>query len=505
MNFKIMEENMNKNLSSLDLANQSQPVIRISPFIKYDYETGLAKTNPANLQLNQPRIEPAYNSVDVPKIPPNGLPYKFSDDERKMWLLQYSEALGQSGVVKYFNCNFYWYTQDYFSVLDDNEACMFLSEQIRENGVIPTYDDVKFVLNQVKINAQHIHNIATQYYFIQYQNVIINIFEDTYLQPSQQLFTLGRIEAKYIPNPTDDCPSFNKFLHDISNGDVMLEQRIWEFVAYCITPDFNAKRLFILYGVGDSGKSVLLRVIQSLISSSLVTNMSIKNLVSRGFATGELQDKRLIIASDEGNFNLTSEHVALLKRISGGGETLTADVKFKSQVTFLAIAKICIATNCPIHATASAVDPAFKNRLMIIPFNHAIPKEQQDSNLYCKIMAERNVIVTRCYLIYQALRTRNYVFTGDYNGYDEVSTFVPGNMNYNKLKDFSQNHCIFDNESFTYSDEIFKAFCNMYSSEFADLTSFSQAFYNINSNRIQSERKRTDSINRRGYRGIRLI
>lgn len=120
MNFKIMEENMNKNLSSLDLANQSQPVIRISPFIKYDYETGLAKTNPANLQLNQPRIEPAYNSVDVPKIPPNGLPYKFSDDERKMWLLQYSEALGQSGVVKYFNCNFYWYTQDYFSVLFDN-------------------------------------------------------------------------------------------------------------------------------------------------------------------------------------------------------------------------------------------------------------------------------------------------------------------------------------------------------------------------------------------------
>jgi len=55
----------------------------------------------------------------------------------------------------------------------------------------------------------------------------------------------------------EDCPVFDKFLHDISGGDPVLEMRIWEVMGYCLTPDLNAKKFFIFQGAHDSGKSLL--------------------------------------------------------------------------------------------------------------------------------------------------------------------------------------------------------------------------------------------------------
>ena len=57
------------------------------------------------------------------------------------------------------------------------------------------------------------------------------------------------------------CPKFDKFLHDIFNGDTELIQYIQRALGYTITGQTNEQKFFIAYGTGANGKSTLFETI----------------------------------------------------------------------------------------------------------------------------------------------------------------------------------------------------------------------------------------------------
>lgn len=139
-----------------------------------------------------------------------------------------------------------------------------------------------------------------------------------------------------------------------------------------------------------------------------------------------------------------------------------------------------------------------------MPFDVKIPKEQQDPYLAYKLDAERNSVATEAFRHYIDLRNRNYVFTGD-DIYDNNLNFYPNNPAYNIINDFNNKYCCFCPEAYTYTEELYTAFVKIYGNTiFKDITSFSQAFYRANSDRITKVKKHTTNRNAWGFSGVSL-
>ena len=117
---------------------------------------------------------------------------------------------------------------------------------------------------------------------------------------------------------------------------------------------------------------------------------------------------------------------------------------------------------------------------------------------------ERDAIVTEALLHYLELRNRNYVFTGD-DIFDNNIWLYPNNPQYSVIADFSNRCCHFGAELFSYTQDIYSAFVNIYDNNvFKDITAFSQAFYRANENMLIKSKKHTAERNSWGFYGVTL-
>lgn len=369
------------------------------------------------------------------------------------------------------------------------------------------YKDVAFIDSNLRAvipaKAQYVQANLPDYFL--YKNCLVNVETEKTFSLTPNYFATGAINANFNPNLVNNHPIFDSFLNQITGGDAILTQRIWEILAYTISPEYRLRIIFCFIGVGGAGKSVFLKLIEHLLTPSLVTNMSIANLATREFAESELENKRVCIASDEGKFNFNDESAAKLKRISGGGETITADVKMKSQTTFTVMSKLLIASNYPIHRSASSVDSYLRNRMMIIPFVNSIPQNEQDPYILDKILTERDAIVTHAFYIYKSLMAKKFVFSGDEEYYENLANMATADTSYETIKIFSDKFCVFDSTGFTPTETLFQTYIQSFSmAHFKDTTSFSRAFFEVNQGKVEQKRKHTATTNLRGFVGVTL-
>lgn len=435
------------------------------------------------------------------------LPSAFKKDARKKWLHQFSQKLSQKSILIYSDHKFYVFTGLFHEPYNEDVLNGIISNFLIEIGFSPTASEINFVVNNLRTLAPSKPHFApaNQPDFFLYYNGLVNIHTASLQQNNDGYFATGAIAAYFNPQLINCHPVFDAFLNEITEGNPVMIQRIWEVLAYAISPQYCLRVIFCLIGVGGAGKSVLLRLIQELLTPSLVSDMSIANLTSGRFAVSELENKRVCIASDEGNFNFNEQSAALLKRLSGGGETITADVKQKQQTTFLATAKLLIASNYPIHRSAAAIDPYLRSRMMIIPFIHTVPPEKQDPFLFDKILTERDAIVTRAFFVYLDLKRKNFKFAGEETYCEHLANIATATTSYETIKIFSDNFCIFDETYFITTEELFAAYTAAFPNVlFKSTSAFSRAFLEANYGKIEPKRKHTSDSNFRGFSGVTL-
>ena len=229
-----------------------------------------------------------------------------------------------------------------------------------------------------------------------------------------------------------------------------------------------------------------------------------KNLLGGRFAISELEFARINVSADEGAVDLNTEAIGRLKAISGH-DIINSDVKNKEQTRFLCTCKLLIASNNNIGVAYTASDPAFERRLVTIPFEVSIPKEQQDPYLLDKLENERDAVATEAMKYYLELKANNYRFSGR-EQFNNMLHFAPSSEEYDLIRNFSECYCDFsDSEAFTPTQDLYTAFRNVYGDTFKDVTAFSQAFNRANESRkIIKHKKRTSAGNCWVYRGVTL-
>ncbi len=192
--------------------------------------------------------------------------------------------------------------------------------------------------------------------------------------------------------PRGDCPTWRKFLDEVTGGDKALPDYLQRMAGYALTGSTREHALFFLYGTGANGKSVFLNTLASILGN-YATNAPMDTFMEtrsdrHPTDMAGLRGARFVssIETEQGRRWAESKVKSLT-----GGDKISARFMRQDFFEFFPQFKLFVAGN---HKPAIRnIDEAMKRRLHLIPFTVTIPPERRDKHLQQKLMAERDGIL----------------------------------------------------------------------------------------------------------------
>lgn len=197
--------------------------------------------------------------------------------------------------------------------------------------------------------------------FVPVQNGILKIETGEILPYGKHFFNTGILACRYEPKKLA-----TRFLRGISHtfdGDVEAQRVFTEWLGYLLLPQYHAKKILVLNGESDSGKSQLARLMLELVSKGFSSALD-KLTMGTQFALAGLDRKLIVLMDDFPMDSLTGSVVTRLKQITSGTEQ---EIQQKHEHVYSALitAKPVITTNC---SARSFEDPegALMRRVLIL-------------------------------------------------------------------------------------------------------------------------------------------
>ena len=245
---------------------------------------------------------------------------------------------------------------------------------------------------------------------VAFDDCVLDLDRWEVLVPTPEILVTTHLRASLGRGERTDCPDFKRFLADVTLGNPVLQERIWQAVGYLLVPDQHGKAIILLQGRMHSGKSALANVVKHCFDDELVVALSV-NEFDRRFATSSLYGKKLCVDADLSDERLSREAVSVLKKLTGS-DSISGDVKFGDYLQFTNSAKFLYGSNHVVLLPNK--DAAFYDRLVVIPFARTVPLNERDFQLEEKLNAERDAIIVQALAAYRRLVKSNYRFAGEF-------------------------------------------------------------------------------------------
>lgn len=237
--------------------------------------------------------------------------------------------------------------------------------------------------------------------YIFFNNGVYNIATKELEDYNPKLVVMNKITNNY--NKDAKCPLFLRFINDCMCGDDELIKCIQEIMGYVLVDTVKAQKLFLFYGTGSNGKSVLCDLITYMLGKVNVSSISL-NQFKKDFTVSCIVGKKANISSEnEANFETEK-----LKAISSG-DPITIDVKYKDPYEYKSTCKLIFASNT-LPSTKDNTH-GFYRRLLIIPFNKIISEDERDVDLIDKLCCELEGIIMWALEGLHRLINNNFKFT----------------------------------------------------------------------------------------------
>ena len=219
---------------------------------------------------------------------------------------------------------------------------------------------------------------------------LINLGNGT-LHISEEGIELKEFNAKdFLTHQLDfnyDLKSINllwqEFL-DTVLPDKKTQQTLQESLGYLFIKDLKLEKAIFLYGTGSNGKSLIFEVLQGLLSSEMMTNYSLDSLTGSGYHRANINNKFINYGSDISMKKI--EHGVFKQLVSGE----PIEVRQIRQEPFIMknYAKLIFNLNKIDDANVETTIGFFR-RMVFIPFEITISKEEQDKKLHKKILENK--------------------------------------------------------------------------------------------------------------------
>ena len=188
-------------------------------------------------------------------------------------------------------------------------------------------------------------------------------------------------------DPAAVCPTWERFLERITNGDGDLADFLGRAVGYTLSGLTTEQCLFFLYGRGANGKSTFVETVMALLGDlGHKARAQVLMLAERGRVSNEvaaLAGRRLVVTSELSDGGRLDE--GLVKDLTGG-DTMSARFLYGEPFSFRPTFKLWLYGNH--KPTIAGTDDGIWRRVRLVPFTVQIPEEERDAALPGKLRAE---------------------------------------------------------------------------------------------------------------------
>lgn len=401
-------------------------------------------------------------------------------------------------IISYGN-TLYYYNNYYYTQLDAKQLIKlyrkYVDYELNNESSLHGYKDLyECFLTDPQIECSESENGPI---YAPLKNGVFELVEWKLHPHSPDQITFTYINAKYDPDAK--CPIFEGYLHQVTGGDPQLMERFWMVIGYLLIYPARGKFFIFMKGVGNSGKSVLGSFIKHLYPKESISNIKLKQLTNQ-FGMASLATSVINFDMDMSSSKINEEAASRLKQITGG-DSMNIPRKYRDDALLERRIKFVFSSNHPLSIDGD--DDAFLKRIVYLPFNYAIPDNQQDPDLGDKIWAERDAIVTKALYYARKLVQYNYIFP-------EIP--YVDSAKYSPVKMFVQECCdISDMDAMTALDDLYNAylhFCKEKNIGVCKDSDLRNALKAMGFEHIRSRCPGNDMVIRRNavsaFRGIRL-
>ncbi len=188
--------------------------------------------------------------------------------------------------------------------------------------------------------------------------------------------------------PDAKCPRFRQFLREIFGEAKEMISFLQRFAGYTLTGSTAEQCFLFLQGSGSNGKSTLIQTLQQMLGD-YARSTPTETLLAKHMASSTSNDlARLkgarMVAAIESNANRQLDE-ALIKQITGS-DRIAARFLYAEFFEYTPEFKLWFVANDPPRLRST--DDALWRRILVLPFDVAIPKNQVDPDLPAALLAE---------------------------------------------------------------------------------------------------------------------
>ncbi len=185
-------------------------------------------------------------------------------------------------------------------------------------------------------------------------------------------------------NESAKCEKIEKFLSEVLHQDDIAP--VLEFIGYCMIPEQKMQKAVMFLGEGSNGKSTMIELIRTFLGRENTAAIPLQELTENRFASASLYGKLANLSADLPSSAIKKS--GFFKMLTGG-DTITAEKKFKDHFEFLPTAKLIFSANeLPMTLDTTT---AFFRRWILVNFPNTFEGEKRDPNILEKLTTSQEL------------------------------------------------------------------------------------------------------------------
>ena len=293
--------------------------------------------------------------------------------------LIYNE-LGYHFITTYDNQEIYCYNSGSYEpkgepIIKDHVE-QFLEEETREHYK-------KEVIGYIRDkNYQERTIFNSDKFLINLENGIYDIKHNAFIEHDPKYHFLSKIPIEY--NKKAKIKKTKQFLKQVLKTEDI--KRLQEIFGYCLYREYHIQKAFMFLGEGANGKSTILNLLKCMLGNHNVSSVSLQELCENRFAPSNLYGKLANIYPDLPDKTLTKTGMF---KILTGGDTISAEQKFKDYFNFINYSKLIFSAN---KLPESRDDTnAYFRRWEFVNFPYTFYGDKCDTKIIEKITTEKEL------------------------------------------------------------------------------------------------------------------
>lgn len=323
------------------------------------------------------------------------------------------EMISENVSLRRIDSQLYIFSGNYWTSVTTDEVFTYIREKMSKEEAIhvstAVLKEAVLRIRQLEYFEMPVEAIAPDSW-INFENGWLDLVDGTFHNHSENCtkYFLHMNHFSYIESANHkEAPCFERFCETSLDGSHEKRTLLLQILGCCISEVQNVKAAFFLLGASNSGKSVILELLQKVVGINCTTTIQLNKLGQR-FNRAKLATSRLNICTELNGEKLRD--VDFFKVVTSH-ERITAENKGETPFDFRVKTKLITAGNIMPTLPETIGAEAILNRMVILKFNKSIEESERDINLLEKLEAEKDIIFSLAVDELVQLVASDYKFT----------------------------------------------------------------------------------------------